>query len=359
MKFRGNLSGGVAARAFMRAPDDEGSGGGGGSGAGAGAGADPGAGAGAGDQTPPAPPEFAAGWGVEKPEHIEALKRFETPDALFDALKPADPNAWRNMMAGDDAEKMKRLERFTDPAAVFKAFEDAQDHIRSSDRIKVPAPDAPAEEIAEFAKKIGLPEKPEDFKITAAPPEGYEPTDEDKSFLGDLTKRLHAEIGANPRPEAIVNAAHKIFYELAAGAGDKMEERADAVSTETDQKLTALWGAQKDINLKFYKAALVEHFGPEGAEEFKKIRLEDGSYLGDRLDIVKAFAAIGRMTVEDNKFLELSGGTPGAGNVEEQYQAAIRLKVTDPKKYATPEHQTLIQTLLAAKARGQQAGARV
>lgn len=280
-------------------------------------------------------------------------------DPAQPAADPAQPAVaeWRTQMAGENADDLKLLERFTDPMALFKSFKEAQNVIRSKGVIALPE-NATEDQAKAFAAALGLPETPEAFieAIKVDPPQGYTPSDTDKAFIGQQMTRIHAEIAKDPRPANVAKVFQSIYFESAQAAEKAFEERADVVATETDAALTQEWGTEKEANLNWYRSGLRFAFGEEGKDALASLKLEDGSFLGDHLPFVKAMAAVGRANAEDVHFLEASTGGKAA-DLDAEYASLMKLKQTDEKKYASPEVQARIDTINAIRERAKQRAA--
>ncbi len=258
-------------------------------------------------------------------------------------------------MAGENADDLKLLERFTDPMALLKSYKDAQEHIRSKGVAALPE-NATAEQIAAFNKAIGVPETVEEFikAVEVAAPEGYVPTEDDKTFLNASMTRLYAEIAKDPRPANIAKVVQSIYFETAHQAERQLDEIADNTATDTDAALTSQWGTEKEANLAWYKAAVTQFFGKDGFERIGAMRMADGSFLGDNLDFVKAMSMVGRQNAEDVHFNEALGQGSKGESVDAEYDRLMKLRQTDMKEYSKPETQARIQALLQMKQRATQ-----
>ena len=255
-------------------------------------------------------------------------------------------------MAGENADDLKLLERFTDEQSLFKSWKEAQALIRSKGVVALPD-NATPDQIAAFNKAIGVPETVEDFikAVEVQAPEGYAPTEDDKTFLNASLTRLHSEIAKDPRPANIAKVLQSIYFETAHQAERQLDEISDKVAADTDAALTAKWATEKDDNYNWYKAAVTQFFGADGVEKVASWRLADGSFLGDKQEFVEAFAMIGRQNAEDVNFLNAAGKGQTGQSIDAEYNDLMKLRQTDMKKYNLPETQARIQALLAMKTR--------
>lgn len=295
----------------------------------------------------------------DKPEYKAAIESFKAPDELFARLT-AQPEApdWRKLLAGDNADRLKKLERFTDPKAFVESFEQKDAYINSGKKVTVPGENASAEEIALWNAARGVPEKADGYQITAKPPEGLEIDDANKGILTGIVGKLHS-LGAEP---AVVNAAHEIFYEQLQQAYTAQESALVEGPQRAGAELAKVWGnkAELEQNCKFAAAGAQQFLGPldgEKAKAFLNIQTADGYYLGDHPIVVQSLAALGRANADDPLFLEASGAGGGQGSVNDQIEAIYALRYSnDPKvqkSYDAPETRQRLVTLLAARERQQ------
>ncbi|NBW07962.1 MAG: hypothetical protein EBR82_08040 [Caulobacteraceae bacterium] len=270
------------------------------------------------------------------PDHAEALAKYEDPKAFIQAALRPDPPDWRKQIAGDNADDLKALERFPDEGALYKAFRDTQTALRESGRIKIPGENATPEEVAAYRKAMGVPDGPDGYKVSVKPPEGYEPTDADKTFLDTATKKLH-EAGAPPQ---FVDLMHELYFGGVANSLSELEARYDDSALKADKALTDLWGSRKTENVAYANAAVAQYFGPgeNGANPALvdlKIEAPDGfvGNLGDWPPFVAMMAQVGRQHAEDPYFLKAMGQQDVPDPVQRKEQI-MALRSTNPKEYA-------------------------
>ncbi len=290
-------------------------------------------------------------------EFKTALDGFKEPTEIFAKLT-AQPQEidWRKTIAGEDADALKGLERFDSAKSFYDSFKQKDAYINSGKKVTVPGENASAEEIAAWNNARGVPEKASDYKITAKPPEGLEVDESTGAMLGTITERLH-KVGAEP---AVVNLAHEIVYEQAAAAQDARDAQIEEGPKRAQAELQKVWKTEGEFkeNASWAAAAAYQFIGAKGSPEleaFSNLVIVDGEgkhwRMGDHPGVVQIFAKMGRAGAEDPIFLDASGAGNGAGSVDEQIAAIMKLRETDPKKYNAPETRDRHQKLLAARAR--------
>lgn len=160
--------------------------------------------------------------------------------------KPTWREDWRVAMAGADEKEQKLLERMKDPSEVFKSWRAVQQKI-SSGELKAPAtlPDkATPEQIAEYRKATGIPEKHEAYLDGMT--NGVVVGEADKPLALDLAKTLHDK----NLPPAAMHAAYdwyvKMQEKVAVEDRDRSRAAEDAMRVE--------WGAEYRANQNSIKA---------------------------------------------------------------------------------------------------------
>jgi len=258
---------------------------------------------------------------------------------------------WRSTIAGEDKKLAKRLERFTDLNAFGKSYFEADAKLNSGKLVAIPSDEDPDEVKAAWNKSRGIPETPDKYEIKVKPPEGLELSDSEKDRLAAITARLHKAGGLRADP-SVVNLAHEIYYEERIEAEAQMEAAATIQKERAESALKKLWqGPEFKQNTTLADAAIKHFFGQEFSA-IKDMQFVDGTRLGDHPEFVKAFAKIGRMTMEDPVFLEAGrNGSDPAKSLAKEKEEIMSLRSTNRAKYNSPETQRRLAEIYAAEAR--------
>lgn len=272
--------------------------------------------------SPPAPPAMTAeqtqAWEAMRTQlaggnqdRATLLQSIASPDLLFEKLtaKPAEPQppTWaemQKMLAGDDPAAQQFWSRYADPSLATKGVLNLQQSLSAGGRVKLPGENATPEELAEYAKAMGIPEAPDKYNITAQPAKGYEVTEADKELIGGVTKELHELVSKGARPEQLVNFAVQKIYDIQAQNIVAAEERAADAAYEGEQENRKLWGDKYDQNIGWAIAG-AKHFFPGTDEEFEALmgtKLDTGHALFDHPVVQRIFAQIGMEHAEDPFF---------------------------------------------------------
>lgn len=306
-------------------------------------------------------PNDSADWRAtlagDNAERLEALRAYETPDALFEKLNAKPPAApdWRTVLAGDNADDLKLLEGVAEPATFLKRFRDTRKALTESGRVRLPGEGADDETLAEWRKAFGVAEKPDAYEITAKAQDGYEPSDNDKALLGRLSTKLHEAMSKGARAGDLMNIATQFYYDEAGAAAIASEDRAAELALDTKDELTKLWGSSFDENVS-YAIAGVRQFFPgktdEELDEFLGMRLETGHKIGDHPAFLRMFAQVGREHAEDPFFQKMRGENKGFDPAARKAEL-LALRETDPRRYASKEVQDELDRINAGLLRQQ------
>jgi hypothetical protein len=220
-----------------------------------------------------------------------------------DKHKPYWPPDWREKMAehaaaGDKkayARELKRLQRFTDPTSVYGFAREYEGKFDRGGLVKVPGKDAKPEEIAEFNKALGVPEKPEDYFKDIKLENGAVIGDADKPLADSFAAALHPA-GASP---AVVSAALNWYYKHQEEQAAAMDEADDDFRRESERALKDEFGPAyrrmtNAIGPLFATAPGGTDIKNEGSLYARLMggRLADGSIIGNNPDIVRWLVSI-------------------------------------------------------------------
>lgn len=245
---------------------------------------------------------------------------------------------------GDEAAAKKleaKLGRFNDPGNLFDSLEESQRKITeltAKGTLRVPGADATDEDKAAFSKALGVPEKPDGYKIDykAVTPDGYEVSDADKTDISAIAAALHAEGGTAATPAA-VNAAAKVYFGMKAEAESNRLANALKARATAKSELQSQWGGDYTENVGLSNAGAQATFG-KAWNEVRTIRLEDGTFLGDYKPLIEAMAMAGRMAQQDPLFAKTHQMTGDVRSIDQRIKEIRALRTSgksaDQAEYA-------------------------
>jgi hypothetical protein len=284
------------------------------------------------------------------------------PPVVADAF----PANWRDQFADQtapgDANFRKRLDRFTAPSDVAKSWR-ALELKQSSGELKSQLPkEATPEQVAQWRKDNGIPEKPEGYVEKLALPNGLVLGDEDKPIVAEFAAAAHED---NIPPTAF-NKLVERYYKIQDAIAIKREETDGKFKQETDDSLRNEWGPDYRANINAVGnllARMPAGFDAQllGARIAAPTKDDPGRSvsLGNHPAFIKWAAAMEREINPVATLLPSRGGDPAAG-VNARLAEIKEFRSKNPDGYdqdqkMQAEELKLIEARDKMSARGQQA----
>lgn len=286
-------------------------------------------------------------FGDAKDTASKALEVYKTPGDLLGALD------WRKQIAGGDEKTVKAFERFSTISDVGKSFLEAQAKIRSGELAKPLAKDATPEQVAEWRKGNGIPEKPEDYFNGL--PNGLVIGADDKPMFDAVAGKLH-ELNAKPE---VIHALADWYY----GMQDEQVEAQKVADTESKNKLTGAlktaWGNDFAANSNVY-ASFVASAPKEVQEVLTQARGPDGSFLLYNPAIVSWLTAQAREINPAGHIVPSAGADGGLQSITTEIASLKGLMANESSEYwkgpKAEANQARYRQLVEAQARLQERG---
>lgn len=215
------------------------------------------------------------------------------------------PEKWRDLVAGDNVEHKKTLERFHSPKALYESYAALRQKMSSGELKATTAfPDkGTPEEQAAWRAASGIPAKPEEYLAAFKAPEGVEMTDDDKAVLGKLSASAHA----SHLPPSAFNATASWFLAEKQVRADARADKDDEFRATSEDTLRAEWGTDYRQNVARIGALL--DTAPKGVkEQLAGARLSDGSRFGDHPEVLRFLVDISRQVNPAGVLLPGAGG---------------------------------------------------
>lgn len=190
------------------------------------------------------------------------------------------PDDWQTKLSKGDEKIAKRLGRYASPEALADALIAAQNRI-SSGELKAPPPkNATPEQMTEWRKENGIPEKPEDYDLKFD--NGLVLGDEDKATVDAYLKHAHER---NLPPQVVKDNIAWWKNEQSRQMQARLEQ--DDVDRETAvDVLMEEWGASYKRNRNMV-ASLLDAFPESVRDNFKSARLPGGKALFNDPDFLR------------------------------------------------------------------------
>jgi hypothetical protein len=249
------------------------------------------------------------------------LTAFQTTNKELTELRASPALDWRKAVSGGDESAAKLLERYTTPDAFGKAHLEAVKKISAGEFAKPLPADAKPEQVAEWRKANGIPEKPDAYFEKL--PNGRVIGADDKPMFDEVAQRLHAK---NAPPE-LVHELVDWYYGMADKESATLTETDRAHSQAFEDTMRQEWGADYRANDNHLKN-FMEGMSPDLKKAFDGFG-PDGKKLMHNPEVVKWLANIAR------EFNPVGMVTPG-GN--ESQMMSIEAELAKLKKMSGNQH---------------------
>lgn len=290
----------------------------------------------------------AAGSGRQR----DASGKFAGAGAAAAAQAEAD---WRAAIAGEDKDTRALLERLTTPADLGKKLLNQEKLIRTGQyrQQELPA-DATPEQVAEYRKALGIPDKPDGYEI--AYPKEMQPTEGDSAVLNEYREFAHNE---NVPPAY----AKKMFDFYLQRTVANQQAKAEQAREAFEQNNEALRQTFSPAELKRNQAILKdffeteEFFDQEGLESFETIlglQLPNGLPVREWAPFAKTLFRLARINADPGTLV--AGDTGGGGGKSLADEKAELLNIEGRRKYTPQEEARLTEIFEAELARESRRG---
>lgn len=222
-----------------------------------------------------------------------------------EAVKGVWPDDWRERMAathGGKDEKavqkeLKRLQRFTDPTAVYGSYRELDGRFNEGGLVKIPGKDAKPDDVKAFYKSLGVPEKPEAYLDNLQLADGKVLGEADKPIFADFAKAAHEAGYTAPQ----VAKAASWYLDLQEKQAAEQYEADERFRSESTAALNEKWGEARKANIGAIATLFAEAPGGSNPDADDSLmarilggRTKDGRIIGDDPDIVSWLSQIAR-----------------------------------------------------------------
>jgi hypothetical protein len=223
----------------------------------------------------------------------ETIQQTETPKEIdFKSLIP------------EEYKEEKALSNFNNMEDLLKSYLHAQKMV-GANKIAVPNKMATEDDWKEVFKKLGAPEKPDDYKYS------FKEDEINPEQLKSFNETAH-KLGLLPKQaENLIK-----FYQEMNSVGEQSKfQTAQAKQLEAESLLKKEFGAEYGKRLDQAKRLASETFGKE---LLNNTILQDGSRLGDNVEIIRAFTMLADKLSEDEIVKGDDVGYMTAGQIEKE-----------------------------------------
>jgi hypothetical protein len=272
---------------------------------------------------PDAAPDAGA---APKADAGDTLKTIADDPADKPVATPATwPEDWREQLAGEDKAFLAVLKRYTSPANYAKAGFEAQQKIRSGEFKKPLSKDATPEQLAEWRKEQGIPEKPDGYEFDLG---GFVPGENDKPILDNFKEFAHA----NNMAPAQLNEIAKWYFDQQEQVVAQQIEADRAYRATAEEELRQEYGPEFRSNINAVRNFLSQTAGEELTGLLFGARLADGTLLGNNAHALRWLVGVAREQVPGAGLVP--AGTPDVGkSVQGRIGELEAMMQSEPDKY--------------------------
>ncbi len=235
------------------------------------------------------------------------------------APAPAAGGEWFGGFANAEVKTWAQAKGFKDPEAVTESAYNLEKLIgfdKAGRTLVVPKDDASPEEWKAFNAKLGVPEKPGDYKLPL-------PADADPNLVSTIQGWMH-KAGATPK---MAEALTKEFVEFSVQQKTQEEKALFDLSDKAFGETTARWGKEADANLELGKRFTAQLLPSE-------VTLDDGTKVTRQQFLEKVFNATGATGAMLELFAKAGRGmgehvmhTTSGGGMPDNSPAAAQAKI--------------------------------
>lgn len=176
--------------------------------------------------------------------------------------KTLETHDWRKDIAGEDPERLKTLERFASPKAVYESYDQLRTRLSKGElKAVTPYPDkGTAEQQVAWRAENGVPPSADKYELKL--PNGLVIGEDDKPFVENFTKYAHEK----NLPNGAVNDAVGWYFQERVARTEAAKAKFDSDKTETAATLGQEWGNEYKPNLNKIQGLLDATIPAEQAE---------------------------------------------------------------------------------------------
>ena len=209
-------------------------------------------------------------------------------------VRPGECGPPGSAWPADLPEELTRAARkFASPTEALRSYVELERRLGRA--VFLPGEEAGDAELRQFHRRLGVPERPEDYPVRF--PERLGAGLED-SVLAERRARFLATMQEAGAPPKVVQAALDWFGGEVEGLDGARAARRDQAEAAAEGELRRAWGPDYDRNLALARRA-VQRFGAGEGQALAELTLADGSRLGSQAGFLRLLAAVGGALLED------------------------------------------------------------
>lgn len=216
---------------------------------------------------------------------------------------------WREKIAGEDADMLKRLTRYNTPKDALAALSSLQARISKGELRSMLPKNATPEQIAEWRKENDIPEAPEKYEIKLR--DGLVIGDADKPIIDAFLKRMHGAEVTNKTASQLVEA----YYDIQEEITKTRHEEDGAARQAAEDALRDMWGGDYKVNRTIFQN--FSSMMPKDVQEaLLHGRAADGTPIGSTPAVINWFVTLARELNPTSTLVPTVDGRTAAATID-------------------------------------------
>ena len=231
-------------------------------------------------------------------------------------------------------KELKRLETIDSPVTAWSRFREMENTWASRQFVRLPGKEAKPEDLSEFHKALGVPEKPEDYFKDIKLSNGAVLGEADKPIADAFAAAVH-KAGATP---AMVSAAMDWYFTSQQQAAEKIDEADDTFHVESEKLLKQEIGPAYKRKIGAISSLFSTAPGGTDINNAKSLysrlmggRTADGKIIGDDPDMVRWMMGLG-LEINPSASVVEDGDQTGK-SVDSEIAEIEKVMRTDRRRY--------------------------
>lgn len=238
------------------------------------------------------------------------------------------PEDWREQMAGGDEKALALAKRYASPQSIITALKSLRSRLDAGEFKKGLGADATEDEIKQFRKDNGIPDKADGYEL----PDGLEIGEIDQPIVEGFLEMAHK---GNYPPNQVKELV-AWWYAAREEEAEQAHQNDERVKLANEDTLRSEWGPEFRGNINGIKNYL-RASTPEGfADRLFSARMGNGILFGNDVQALNWLVGIVK-EVNPSATITRPGGESGLKGVQDRIKEIETLMRTDRAKYDKDE----------------------
>ena len=279
---------------------------------------------------------------VETPKTETPTETTQTPETKTEGLVSSTTSStvqtaksWKETIS-EEYRNDPNIAKFTEIDALAKSYINATRMI-GTDKVAIPNKNFTEDQWNEFYNKVGRPETPDKYNLSFK--SDNFPTDEGQ--IKTFQENAHKLGLSTDQAQGILD----YYKNLTESSAKQQQVDLETSQAQSQQLLKEEWGKNYEANLKRAAGVAKANLSPKVLD----LQMQDGSRLGDNVDVIKGFAKIANLLSEDKIVATESETQMPNKDIETEISQIINNKQGPYWNKGHPEHDKTVQQVLTLR----------